>query len=86
LARVEIHFADETIAGMDLGSAQFVAELRVAAAAKWYELGRVSQEVAARIGGVSRSEFVSILREFEVSPMQENVDEALAGATLLRQP
>ena len=38
MARVEIHLPDETIARLDLGSAQLVAELRVAAAAKWYEL------------------------------------------------
>ncbi len=86
MARIEIQLPDEIFARLDLCSAQFVAELRVAAAAKWYELGRVSQEVAARIAGVSRSEFVSIMWDLEVSPMQENGDEALAGATLLRQP
>jgi len=60
--------------------------LRAAAAAKWYEVGRVSHEVAAQIAGVSRSEFVSVLSRLRVSPMQESVDEALAGARLLLQP
>jgi predicted HTH domain antitoxin len=84
--RVEIHLADETFAGLDRDSAQLAAELRAAAAAKWYEVGRVSQDVAAQIAGVSRSEFVSILSDFKVSPMQESAEEALAGARLLRQP
>jgi predicted HTH domain antitoxin len=60
--------------------------VRRAAAAKWYEVGRVSQEVAAQIAGVSRSEFVSVLSRLRVSPMQESVDEALTGARLLLQP
>jgi predicted HTH domain antitoxin len=59
---------------------------RAAAAAKWYEVGRVSQEVAAQIAGMSRSEFVLALSDLRVSPMQETADEALAGAELLRQP
>ncbi|MGL1475021.1 UPF0175 family protein, partial [Vibrio parahaemolyticus] len=45
--------------------------MRAAAAAKWYEIGRVSQEAAAQIAGVSRSEFVSMLSDFKVPPMQE---------------
>jgi predicted HTH domain antitoxin len=47
---------------------------------KWYELGRVSQEVAAEIAGVSRSDFVTLLSRMLVSPIQETADEALASA------
>jgi hypothetical protein len=36
---------------IDLPDATFTAELRAAVAAKWYEIGRVSQEVASRIAG-----------------------------------
>jgi predicted HTH domain antitoxin len=60
--------------------------LRAAAAAKWYEVGRVSQEVAAQIAGVSRSEFLNILSELKVSPMQESHEEALAGSEFLLKP
>jgi len=86
MKRVEIDLPDETFAGLDRESAELATELRVAAAAKWYEVGRVSQEVAAQIAGVSRSEFVSVLSRLQVSPMQESVDEALTGAQLLLQP
>jgi predicted HTH domain antitoxin len=86
MKRVEILLSVETFAGLDRDSAQLAADLRAAAAAKWYEVGRVSQEVAAQIAGVSRSEFVSILSDLKVSPMQETAEEALAGAELLRQP
>jgi predicted HTH domain antitoxin len=86
MKRVEIDLPDDTFAGLDREAAELATELRAAAAAKWYEVGRVSQEVAAQIAGVSRSEFVSVLSRLQVSPMQESVDEALAGARLLLQP
>jgi len=86
MKRVEFNLPDETFASLDRDSNQLTADLRAAAAAKLYELGRVSQEVAAQIAGVSRSEFVAILSELRVSPMQESADEARAGAELLRKP
>ena len=78
-----IDLPDQTFAGLDRESAELAAELRAAAAAKWYEVGRVSQEVAAQIAGVSSSEFISVLSRLQVSPMQENAEEALAGARQL---
>jgi len=86
MKRVEIGLPDEIFAGLDRESAQLATELRAAAAAKWYEVGRVSQEVAAQIAGVSRDEFVSLLSRLQASPMQESMDEALTGARLLLQP
>ena len=38
--------------------ASFVADMRIAAAVKWYELEMVSQAKAAEIAGLSRAEFV----------------------------
>ncbi len=86
MKRGEINLPNEAFAGLDLESTELATELRAAAAAKWYELGRVSQEVAAQIAGVSRSEFVSLLSRLQVFPMQESVDEALTSAQLLLQP
>ena len=86
MKRVEIDLPDETFAGLDRESVEVAAELRAAAAAKLYELGRVSQEVAAQIAGVSRSEFLTVLSQYKVSPFQETAEEVLAGAQLLLQP
>ena len=61
------------------------AELRAVLATNLYELGRVSQEVAAQVAGVSRSGFLTILSRHKTSPFQETAEEALAGAKLLLQ-
>jgi predicted HTH domain antitoxin len=56
---------------------QFVPELRLAAAVKWYELGLVSQSKAAEIAGLARSEFLGELARFKVSPFQYSSDEII---------
>lgn len=53
-------------------------ELRPAAAAKWYELGLVSQERGAEIAGLTRVEFMRALGRLGVSPFQEEVDEIVS--------
>ncbi len=54
---------------------EFVRELRLAAAVKWYELGRISQGKAAEIAGLSRSDFIDALGRFGVSPFQTTIEE-----------
>ena len=55
--------------------AEFVAEMRLAAAVKWYEMGIISQEKAAEVAGLSRIDFIFSLARFEVSPFQYTADE-----------
>ena len=62
---------------------EFVRELRLAAAVKWYELERVSQGRAAEIAGVSRAEFIDALGRFGVTPFQQRGEEILADLDLL---
>jgi predicted HTH domain antitoxin len=47
------------------------------AAAKWYETGTVSQEKAAQIAGLSRSDFLTALSNLRISPFQYAADEVL---------
>ncbi len=54
---------------------EFVGEVRLAAAEKWYELGTISQSKAAELAGVSRQEFLEALNRFKVSPFQVTPEE-----------
>lgn len=54
---------------------EFGLELRLAAAVKWYELGRISQGKAAELAGLSRHDFLHALSGFKVSPFQETPGE-----------
>lgn len=62
---------------------EFIKEMRIAAAVKWYELGRLSQGKAAEVAGLSRSAFIEALSRFKVSPIQyteKELDDELADA------
>ena len=50
-------------------------EMRKAAAVKWYEIGRLSQERAAEVAGINRAEFLALLARYRVSPFQYTEDE-----------
>ncbi len=54
---------------------QFMAEMRLTAAVKWYELHRLSQAKAAEVAGLSRAEFLAALAEFDVTPFQYDDQE-----------
>jgi predicted HTH domain antitoxin len=59
----------------------FVREMRLAAAVKWYEVRMVSQAKAAEVAGVSRSEFLNALQRFGVSPFQYDANEIVEEVT-----
>lgn len=56
---------------------EFTSDLRMAAAAKWYEMGLVSQEKAAQIAGLAREDFLMELSKYKVSPLQYTAAEVL---------
>ena len=54
---------------------EFVQEMRIAAAVKWYELGEISQNKAAEVAGITRSEFINALSRYKVDFMQYTAQE-----------
>jgi predicted HTH domain antitoxin len=68
---LQIEVSDETLAALRRNPAEYASDLRIAAAAKLYEVGRVSQEVAAEIAGLNRADFLLALARFEVTPFQD---------------
>lgn len=54
---------------------EFARSLRIAAAVKWYELGRISQSKAAELIGCNRVELFNHLRDYGVPFIQTSVAE-----------
>jgi len=57
--------------------------MKYAAVVKWYELGKVSQDKAAEIAGLSRYDFISLLTRYKVSTIQyteESLEKELRNA------
>lgn len=53
----------------------FARELRILAAVKLYELGRLSSGRAAELAGLSRVEFLLSLGHYKVFPFQAELDD-----------
>ena len=70
ITKITIDLPEGAFSSLRQSKAEFAAELRLAAAVKWYEMGKFSQEKAAELAGLSRAEFISALERFRVSPFQ----------------
>lgn len=72
---ITIEFPESVFSATRKEPKEFVQEMRIAAAVKWYELGEISQGKAAEIAGLNRAEFMNILARYKVSPFQYSSEE-----------
>ena len=70
MVRVSFELPESVFSALRAAPQEFARELRLAAAVKWYELGRLSQSKAAELAGLSRADFIAALGSFKVSPIQ----------------
>lgn len=80
MVRTTLEVSEETLAALRQDPEGFTRELRLAAAVKWYELQRISQERGAEIAGLSRHDFLMAVSRLGVSPFQATLDELRAEA------
>lgn len=58
---VHLDLPEEVFSALRRSPTEFVRAMRLAAAIHWYEHGEVSQEKAAQIAGLDRTEFLAAL-------------------------
>ncbi len=68
--QLTIDLPEEVFPILRTNPSNFIKEMRLAAAVKWFEIGKISQAKAAELAGISRQEFIDALSNFQVSPIQ----------------
>ena len=75
MSQVNIPIPDDAVAALNLSPVEAAEEFRFAAAAKLYELGRLSSGAAASLADVPRVVFLSRLSDYGVSTFPVDEEE-----------
>lgn len=75
MTKVTLELPDDIFSALRRSPEEFVAELRLAGAIHWHERGVVSQEKAAHIAGLDRTDFLQALSREQVDVFAVDVDD-----------
>ena len=75
MVSISIRLPETAFSALRKNPDEFVQEMRLAAAVKWYELGQISSSKAAEISGITRAEFINALSRYQVDFMQYTAEE-----------
>jgi predicted HTH domain antitoxin len=84
-----IEYPPEVLWALQQEPQEFEADARLLLAIKFYEIGRLSTGLAAKLAGVPRSAFIFMLGRYGLSPFGQTSDELeedLAKARSARHP
>ncbi len=77
MATITYDVPPSAFAALHMSPAELAREMRIAACVQWYAQGRVSQERAAEIAGLSRAEFLEELFRRKVPACQVTLEELI---------
>jgi len=80
--KITLDLPEHAFSSLRQGPVEFASELRLAACAKWYELGKISQAKGAEISGLSRAAFIDALRTYRVAAVQTSASDLEAELAL----
>ena len=72
---VILDFPDEIVSSFGRSPEDFAAKLRLAAAIHWYSRGEISQERAAQVAGLDRTDFLMALAREGVGAFSVDFDD-----------
>jgi predicted HTH domain antitoxin len=75
MSQITLDIPEESLLSLKLSESAAAAEIRLVAAVKLYELGRLSSGAAARLAGIPRVLFLSKLADYGVDTFRLSVDE-----------
>ncbi|MEX2015690.1 MAG: UPF0175 family protein [Candidatus Hydrogenedentales bacterium] len=61
MPKLTFDLPENLLAALRIAPEDFPGEVRLAAAVAWYEEGKISQEIAAQVAGLSRTDFLLAL-------------------------
>ena len=73
--QITIDVPEKVLLAEKMDAATFGRELRILAAVKMYELGRLTSGRAAELAGMSRVEFLLMLERYSVFPFAAELEE-----------
>lgn len=75
MTTLTIHYPEGLETAVSMTKQEFAAEVRLMAAFKMFELGKLSSGKAAKLAGISRVEFYEMCGRYQVSIMNYSADE-----------